>query len=546
MKTTPSRNAVRRLPACGLALFFLAACNHDPNVRANGESTVVIAYSVDMQGVNELTTQSTAVMNALLYHGWFRVLMDERPDYQDGPPSFEPQLAESYEFSDDRLALTFHMRDYIQWSDGVPVTAEDVRWTWQGQVHPEVAWGFAEAKKWITDVEVVDPHTVTFHFSKAYSGQLQDAVLGVILPKHAWSRLPFEEWRQNSEWFRDNLVVNGPFTLESWEPQQRFVIRRNENYYEPGLPKVDRIVFQLVPEENSRLALLRSKQAHMMEFIHPADAGLIEADPDLRLLMHIPRFFFFLQWNVSRPLFADKRVRQALTMGIDRQEVVDSIYYGYASIGHSVFPSNHWAHNEDLEPWPYDPGRAREMLAEMGWVDTDGDGIVDRDGEPFSFELITNSESQIRIDLVVMLQEHLKRIGVDARIRAMEFNALLGPLSEHDFDVVMGGLAIDTSLNTEYFYHSTGIDGSYNWGMYSNPEMDRLIEEANSYIDPLEAKYLYDQLQEMLHEELPMTFLYEQRRLSATQKKLQGVEPNHVSSFYKMLNWRLENGALEE
>ena len=542
--TRPSRSprGISAEPvAVGLALLFLVACS-GPSGDAGGERTAVVAYSVDMQGVNELTTQATTIMDALIYQAWFRVLMEELPDYEDGPPSFVPQLAERYEFSGDRLRLTFHMRDDVQWSDGVPVTAEDVRWTWQAQVHPEVAWSFIESKKWITDVEVVGPHTVTFHFSKAYSGQLQDATLGAVLPRHAWSQLPFEEWRQNSKWFVDHLVVNGPFTLESWEPQQRFVIRRNDSFYgEPA--KVDRIVFELIPEESSRLALLRSKRAHMMEFIHPADAATIEADPDLRLISHIPRIFFFVQWNASRPLFADKKVRQALTLGIDRQEIVDSIYYGYASVGHSVFPSNHWAHNRDIEPWPYDPGRAREILSELGWTDTDGDGIVDRDGQPFSFELVTNSESQVRVDLIVMIQEHLKRIGVDVRTRTMEFNALLSRLTEHEFDSVMAALAIDTSLNTAYFYHTTGIDSAYNWGAYSNPEMDRLIEEANAHIDPLAAKHLYDQLQELIHDELPMTYLYEQRRLCAVHKDLQGVEPNHVSSFYKLRNWRLENGA---
>ncbi len=530
--------------APGILLAVLAACNGPagPSGDAGGERTVVVSYSVDMQGVNELTSQSTAIMNALLYQAWFRVLMDEQPDYQDGPPSFEPQLAERYEFSADRLQLTFHLRDDVQWSDGAPVTAEDVRWTWQAHVAPEIAWGFADAKKWITDVEVVDPQTVIYHFSRAYSGQLQDATLGVVLPRHAWSQLPFGEWQHNSQWFIDHLVVNGPFTLESWEPQQRYVIRRNESYFGDP-PRVDRIVFEVIQEESSRLTMLRSKQAHIMEFIHPADAAVIEADPDLRLIAHIPRYFFFVQWNVSRPLLADKKVRQALTLGIDRQQIVDSLYYGYASIGHSVFPSNHWAHNKDLEPWPYDPGRAREMLAEMGWTDTDGDGIVDRDGQPFSFELMTNSDSQVRIDLIVMIQEHLSRIGVDARTRSMEFNALLDPLSQHDFDAVMAGLAIDTSLNTEYFYHSTGIDSAYNWGAYSNPEMDRLIEEANAHIDPLAAKHLYDRMQELVHEELPMTFLYEQRRLSAAHKDLQGVEPNHVSTFYRLKNWRLENDA---
>ena len=522
--------------------MWLAACNDTSGetvAEGTRERTVVVAYSVDMQGVNELTSQSTAIMNALVYQAWFMVLVEEQPDYEDGPPSFEPQLATSYEFSEDRLQLTFRLRDDIVWSDGVPLTAEDVRWTWQAQTHPDVGWSFAEAKKHITDVEVVDPHTAIFHFSKAYAAQLQDAVIGVVLPKHAWSRLPFSQWRQNTQWFVDNLVVNGPFTLESWEPQQRYVIRRNERYHNPDLPEVDRIVFQLAPDDNSRLALLRSGQAQMMEFIQPADAAAIEADPDVRLLTHIPRYFFFVQWNVSRPLFADKRVRQALTMAIDRQEIVESIYYGYASVSHSVFPSNHWVHNGDLEPWPYDPGQAKQLLTEVGWSDTDGDGILDLDGQPFSFELVTNSESQVRVDMLVMIQEHLKRIGIDVRTRSMEFNALLGPLGEHDFDAVMGGLAIDTSLNTEYFFHTGAIDGSYNWGVYSNPEIDQLIEETNALVDPLEAKPHYLRLQALLHDEVPLTLLYEQRRLAGVRVELEGVEPNHVSSFYKMMNWRL-------
>ncbi len=539
-----ARISVARTLVAGLGLILLAAACGGPaersgGERSDGEKTVVVAYSVDMQGVNELTTQSTGVMNALIYHAWFLQLVDEQPDYEEGPPSFEPRLAKSYEFSDDRLDLTFHLRDDVTWSDGVPVTAEDVRWTWQAQTHPEVAWNSAEAKKRITDVEVVDPHTVRFHFSEAYSAQLLDAVLGVVLPKHAWSELPFSQWRQNNPWFLEHLVVNGPFTLESWEPQQRFVIRRNESYYQPGKPEVDRIVFQIAPDKDSRLAMLRSGQAHLEEFVNPADTAVVEADPGLRLLTHIPRFFFFVQWNVSRPLFATKKVRQALTMGIDRQEIVDSLYYGYADPACSPFPSNLWAHNKELKPWPYDPGRAKQLLAEEGWADTDGDGVLDRDGKPFSFELVTNAESQVRVDILVMVQEHLKRIGVDVRTRSMEFNALLVPLSEHDFDAVMGGLAIDTSLNTEYFFHTNGIASSYNWGMYSNPEMDRLIEEANAQIDPLVAKPLYDQMQALLHEEVPLTFLYEQRRPAGVSNKLQGVAPNHISTFWEMIHWRL-------
>ncbi len=518
---------------------LLAACGE--TVIENPEPSVVIAYPFDIQGVNELTTPSTPIMNGMLYFAWFLQLVEEQADYQDGPPSFEPRLAESYEFSDDRLRLTFHLRDEVVWSDGVAVTAEDVRWTWQAQVHPAVTWSFAEAKSRITDVEVVDPLTVVFHFSEAYAAQLQDANLGVILPKHAWSLLPFEEWRQNNTWFHEHMVVNGPFILESWQPQQRFVLRRNERYFEDGVPTTNRIVFQITPDTNSRLALLRSGQAHMIEVIDPSDAAMIVNEPDLELLSHIPRSFFFVAWNVSRPLFADKEIRQALTMGIDREEIIDSLHFGYSSPAHSPFPSNLWTHNDELKPWPYDPGRAKEILANHGWVDTDGDGIRDRGGEPFSFELITNSESQVRVDLLPMIQEHLKRIGVEVRTRSMEFNALLGPLNQHDFDAVIQALALDTSLNTSYFFHSDAIDGGYNWGMYSNPEVDAVIDATVEQLDQLMAKPLYDRLQVMLHEDVPMTFLYESRRLTAVHKNLHNVDPNALSGFFNIRRWRLED-----
>ncbi len=530
-----------------LAAFslWLAACggdNESPPAGSDVEAaggTAIVADAIDIEGVNELLIRATPQQTTLLYFGIFLPLLDERDDYQQGPPTFAPRLAESYEFSEDRLQLTFHLRDDVVWSDGVPVTAEDVRWTWQAQTSPEIAWPFADSKERITDVEVVDPHTVRFHYSEVYAIQLLDANLGVVLPKHAWSQLPFSEWRQNRQWFHDNLVVNGPFTLESWEPAQRWVLVRNERYFEPGLPKLDRVVFQIVPDPASQLAMLRSGQVHFVEFIPPADAAALDAHPDLELLTHLARIFYFVQWNVGRPLFAEKEVRQALTMAIDRESMIDSLHRGYANLSHSPFTSDIWAHNKDIEPWPYDPQRAREVLAEQGWTDSDGDGILDRDGQPFSFELMINAGNTLRRDIMVVIQEQLRQIGIDVRTRIMEFNAMMQPLQAHEFDAIIFGIGMDTSLNTYHFFHSRGIDDGFNWGSYSNPEVDQVIEEIEDQVNQLDAKPLYYRLQELLHEDLPYTYLYEQKRIACANKALRDVNPNAVSSFYHMRHWRL-------
>ncbi|MEM7350322.1 MAG: ABC transporter substrate-binding protein, partial [Acidobacteriota bacterium] len=133
---------------------LLGGCFGEPPATGEESESIVVAYAVDIQGVNELITESTTITNMLIYFACFLELVEEQPDYQEGPPSFEPRLAESYEFSEDRLELTFRLRPGLVWSDGVPITAEDVRWTWQAQTHPAVGWSFIEAKQRIKDVEV--------------------------------------------------------------------------------------------------------------------------------------------------------------------------------------------------------------------------------------------------------------------------------------------------------------------------------------------------------------------------------------------------------
>ena len=541
--------AIRRHPLlCATVLAVLlslvqTACT--PSGNTGGEapdtpSTVVVAFPVDIEGVNELVNQSTSIHNALQYFGLFLPLLEVQPDYQDGPATLAPRLAESYEFSGDYLQLTFHLRQDVTWSDGVPVTAEDVVFTWRAQTDPDIAWAFASVKQRITQVESLDDHTVRFHFSEPSANQLNDANLGVILPAHAWGELPFDQWRQNSDWFVEHLVVNGPFDLESWEPLQRFVLKRNPTYFEPGLPKVDRIVFELARDAQAQLAMLRSGEAHLVEYINPPDAALVEADPALRLETFIPRFFYSTTWNVSRPLFAEAEVRRALTMAIDRQSIIETLHFGYGNLAHSPFPSNAWVHNKELEPWPYDPEAAWELLAKNGWRDTDGDGLLDRDGEPFRFELVTNSENPLRRDITVMIQEQLRQVGIEAIPRHMEFNALITPLREHDFDAVVTGLAMDTSFNSSYYFHSDAIDGGYNWSAYRNPEVDRLIDAIAEQSDPEIAKPLFDELQALLHEDQPLTYLYEGLRLVGVREPLQDVNPNAISSFYSMRYWRLD------
>lgn len=545
--TFPSRLAIAVV--C-LVLLACGGAETSPDETGGGmeappaNKTITIVSSIDMRDVNELTAESTPIHTALHYYALFLPLLEEQPDFADGPPSFEPRLAKSWQFSDDRKTLTFHLRPNVVWSDGMPVTAEDVRFTWEAQTHPDIRWNIAEIKRHITDVEVVDEHTVRFHYDAIYANQLLDAIGGVILPKHAWGELPFAEWRESAEWFRENLVVSGPFTLTSWEPQQRFVLERNPRFFRLDRPRVDRIVFRVVPERTSALALLRSGEAHLIDWARPGDAAELEDHPEIRIETFTIRGFNALIWNTSRPLFKSPKVRRALTMAIDRERIVEALYYGYAKVGFSPFPANLWVQHPDLEPWPYDPETARQLLAEEGWRDTDGDGLLDKaDGESrrtFSFEILTPAGNELRQDILTMVQQQLEAIGVEAKQRVLEFNTQLTREREHDFDASFDAWGLPTNLDLSTFYHTDAAEDRFNFGVYSNPDADRILDEIGNHIDPQEALPLFYELQELLHEEQPVTFLYEPVRIVPMRRSLVHADPNLLSTFFDLEEWELE------
>ena len=508
------------------------------SVEPQRGGTAVIGSGADIGGVNELTSSHSTFSRSIL-EKLFLHLLEEQPDYALHPPTFAPQLASSYEWSEDHLALTLHLRPDVVWSDGAPVTAEDVRWTWQAQIDPVLAWEYAQVKESIVDMEIVDSHTIKVLFKQATASLLTDLNEGVILPRHAWSRLPLAEWNEQAGWFQENLVVNGPFTLESWSPQSEIVLQRNESFYKPGQPYLDRVVFRIVPEKSNRILQLLAGDLDLVEQIPPADAARISADENLDLLEFWHRQYDFIAWNLGNPLFADADVRRALTMAIDRQSIIGALLFGNARVATSPIISTVWAHDPGLEPWPYDPAEARALLAGRGWGDADGDGVLDRNGRPFRFELSTNTDSRIRVDAAVMIQEQLRRVGIDAQVRRMEFNTLVDKNLEHDFDATLGAWGIDTSLDLTYAFHTDSIDNGYNFGGYSNPEVDRLIDDFRRQTDPEIMGTILRRIEAILHQDQPYTFLWEPKRLTGVNRRLANVQVNPLSSFFHLEEWWL-------
>jgi len=502
--------------------------------------TLVVGFIADLSSVNPYATLSTSVPQEVASL-MFLQLMEEQPDFSNGPPTMLPQLAQRWEYSEDRKSVTFHLREDVVWSDGVPVTAEDVRFTWQAQIHPAVAWDSAYYKESIQDVEVVDEHTVRFHVERDAVHLLLWINEGEIIPKHAWSQLPFEEWTHDSEWFLDHLVVDGPYRVTGWTPQQEIVLERNPSYFEQGRPRIDRVVIRVAADRSSLLNQILAGGLDLVYGLSVSDVPRIEGSDRLRLLAHWGRGHVFIAWNLRNPLFSDVRVRQALTMAIDRQAIVETTYGKYARVANSPVLSYVWAYNSDLKFISYDPEHARQLLAEAGFRDSDGDGILDRDGQPFRFELATNVGNQQRADATIFIQEQLRRVGIDARPRYVAFNPLMERTNQGDFEAVIMRWSMPTDLDMTFAYHSSSIGEGSNVFGYSNPELDALLVKAQQAPDAATLKGYLWQIQAIIQRDQPMTYLYEPQDLTACSRRVHFADqpPNVLRRLWHAWDWWL-------
>lgn len=528
---------LRKLRAAALALL-LAACGSGSEDRApagpSAGGSLVLSTLADADTVNDLI--SSGVLHVRDVERFlFLQLARENADFMEGPPTYGPRLAERWEFSEDRLALTFYLRE-ASWSDGTPITAEDVRWTWQAQTDPQVAWRNRRHKDSIRDVEVVDPRTVRFHFTESYPSQLEDANLGVVLPKHAWGELPFSEWRASGSRFVERIVSSGPFVLEEWRPNQEMVLRRNELYYRQGAPLLDRIVIRVIPEKTSQISQLLGGSIDYVQVVPPDQVERIEGHDDTEIDAYWGRQFDYLCWNTRRAGLESVAVRRALTQAIDRQAIIDSIYRGYAKVGVTGILSSTWAFDDSLEPWPYSRSEADAALAAAGFADGDGDGVLERNGEKLAFELIIPNGNRVHLDAATLIQAQLGRAGVGLTQRPIEFQTWVERVKSGDFDVALGGWEIPSSLDMRFAFHTEEI-GNYNFGGYSNPELDRLIDAAKKAGSVDERRRLLHEVQAILHRDQPYTFLWEPQKLNARRKRVQDSRPNSLNSYFNIDEW---------
>jgi peptide/nickel transport system substrate-binding protein len=517
-----------------LCLFLLAAISGvcGEGASASSPTTLTVGLLSEPATLNPLAVTTTEIRD--IVDRLFVKLLEEQGDFL----SFEPRLARSWSFGEDSLSIKFDLRDDVRWSDGEPVTAHDVRFTWELQIDTTVAWAGHHAKEYIREVTVVDDHTAVFHFTQRYPHMLADANGGVILPRHLLAEVPRAALRTHS--FGRAPVGNGPYRLARWEPGQFIELAANDAYYE-NPPAVDRVIFKFVPDMVALITQLKKGEIDLLESV-PSDLQktLREEYPHIEFYRYPSRRLDFVSWNVTRAPFDDADVRRALTMAINREEIIQMIWGGNAVECTGPVPPVLWAHDATIEPFPFDPARARVLLEDLGWSDDDGDGVIERDGRDFELEIVTNHGNQMRADICTMVQSYLGRIGVKVNVRTLEFRAFIDKVRNADYDACMLELMVSTKLDLTDQWHSTatGFDG-YNVSFYQNPEVDRLIEEARVSLDPEKARALWSRVQRIIYDDQPYTFVAVPEEVNALHERFCNVRPNAISFFANLRGWKV-------
>jgi peptide/nickel transport system substrate-binding protein len=439
----------------------------------------------------------------------------------DAPFNLTPGLARSWDVTEDGMEITFHLFGNATWSDGRPVTADDVIFTWDLVNNEKVlaARYRAYTKPNVESYEKIDEHTVRFRMRQPHfdavgiCGNLID-----IMPKHIYGDYSEDVLNES---VGNVMVGSGPFVLERWDRGREIVLARNENYWGPK-PAVERLVFRINTNELSNLQEFWARNIDVV-FRPTAEQYAEYADSDrMRERNGEPYIYYsplggyaYIGYNLRKPMFADKRTRQALTMLIDRQEIIDTLLMGQGMLVSGPFYFNGDQNDKSIEPWPFDPDRALSLLREVGWEDTDGDGVLDMDlngdglREPFEFTFLMSSGPKLSADLQRFVQDALKRAGIKVNLDQLEWAVYLDRVLTREFDVMSMAWSGSPEGNPYQIWHSTSEanQGSNHVG-FNNARADELIELGQRTIDYDARMKIWHEFHALLHEEQPYTFIY--------------------------------------
>jgi peptide/nickel transport system substrate-binding protein len=445
----------------------------------------------------------------------------------------EGDLAQSWEVSPDGLTITFHLRHGVKWHDGSPFTSRDVLYTYRVTVDPKTPTAYSEAFKQVKSADALDPYTFRVSYAKPFAPALESWGMPV-LPAHLLEGKDITK----SPLIR-HPIGTGPFIFKEWIPGTKVTLESNPEYWE-GRPYVSRYIYRIIPDNSTMYMELKSGGVDEMG-LSPVQYQRQTNTPDFLSRFNkyrYPAFMYtYMGYNLRLPMFRDRRVRQAITAAIDKEEIVHGVLLGMGQIAHGPYKPGTWAYKDKVADPQYNPEHALALLKEAGYV-MGSDGIQYKDGKPLSFTIMTNQNDQ-RTKSAQIIQQRLRRVGIDVKIRVMEWASFITNFIDTGrFEVVLLGWTVSQDPDIYDIWHSSKTaPKELNFIHFKNAEVDRLLDEGRSTFDIEKRKACYYRIQDILAYEQPYTFLYVPDALPCVSSRFHGIQPAPAGIGYNMIKW---------
>lgn len=556
-----------------LALSLLTmACSggEAPKKESTGDQrdALVVAYQADADVLMEIVSQSASdgqIISSLDYG-----TLDSEFDCE---LKYKPALYKTWTWSEDGKIISVELRDDIKWSDGQPVTADDIAFAYELVADPTVAsprLNYVERMVPGKRPLVIDPTHLEFHFTEAYDRNTQAAHIGLgPVAKHVVQGMDRSSLRGSP--YATNPLVTGRWKVATWDRNQRIVLEPNDKFTGPKeeIPKLKRVIYKVIPDYTTRLVELENGSVDFMEAIQVADADrLAKEHPEIKLHRRGWRFMDYVAWNSIDPedyktrasslgpdqkvaleqvkphaLFADKGVRVALGKAIDVDKLIAELLtsqvtgekYGKPAVG-SITPALCNVKADDIARLPFDPSGAKAELEALGWKDTNADGVLDKGGVPFKFKLMTNSGNQRRAKAAIIIQALLKDIGIEMEIEQVESNTFFERLRKKDYEAALSGWSAGLFIDPTDMWHS-GPQHEFNFTSYNNPEVDKLIDAGMHEPDPAKAAVIWTEMERLIYADQPYAFLYWMDEIDGIHERFQDVKIDILSSMRDLHTW---------
>lgn len=456
---------------------------------------------------------------------------------------WQPSVAESYEVHPDGLGVTYKLRKDVRFSDGVPLTSADVKFTFDRIMEPDL--DAARSRSYLMDngvtVTTPDDYTVVFRLKNQYYELLNITGNQGIIPKHFYEKYTPRQQNDNP----GLLLGSGPFRLEDgdkWRPGTQLVLYRNERYW--GVPPAfSRIVYLEVQEEAVVVTKLRNGEMDLTtvspeQYVKLKKDEMITKDHSPFEYQSMLGGYTYVAWNQERggkkTFFADKRVRQAMTMLIDRERMARELWYGYANVATGPFSTKGLQCDPTVKPLPFDVDRAKALLKEAGFEDRDNDGVLeDAQGNPFKVEFMYSSGNALGERIALYLKDQLAHGGIVLDLKGTDWPTMIERLKKSQFDMTSLGWTSSVESDLFQIFHSSQRgDAGDNRTNYSNPELDKLIEQARATVDTEKRMELWHACHRILAEDQPYTFLLERKSLVFYDKRIKNIKLTRMGNNF--------------